>query len=303
MYITLYASKNTGKEEKESFIKAATAMAKKAKANEEARLAMGQDIHESHDDQMKKGIKSMIAASMIASSGRVVSATMASFLLRNESRYHFSHKFTFINIQAFLVADANDITLSSSPDGIPFITSNVSNYIHRPNIYNDECLYDMISNFSFQRRGRHDNGTSNWLPAHLSGDRIKIVRRKIPSIPIVTNFDFEDTRKYGGKFIITAKIEDCTEAELDAMETNAKTSSILFIPFRNIDDLKDDKGRFLTKFKQWFAIPRNKHTTILQNLQVTHNSFNAGRPEDPLEKLTEPPPLPKETKKKPKKIV
>lgn len=304
MYITLYASKNTGKDEKESFIKAATEMAKKAKRNKERReqACELENMQEDEQDNMKKGIKSMIAASMIAASGRVCSGTMAAFLLRNGTRYRYSHNFAYVNAKSFLKNHVDDITLDSTINGIPFLRSQVGDYIYRPSKFDSLCLYDLVSLYTTTRRT--DDGTykSQWMEDHISGDRVFLKKRKRPCIPIITYMEFEDTRKYGGKSIGTADVSECSATEIEAMESNAKMCCVLFIPFRKISNLKDKNSKFLPKLKEWLADPPKSfisdHVIILRNIQAAFNSFGAGRPKDPLEAMTEVPPTPTNEKGK-----
>ena len=74
------------------------------------------------------------------------------------------------------------------------------------------------------------------------------------------------------------------------MEIYARKASILFVPFTDINQLKDDHGKFLPKLRQFLTDPPerflNFHQTILKNLQDCRNSMNAGRPKDSLETIT-----------------
>ena len=75
------------------------------------------------------------------------------------------------------------------------------------------------------------------------------------------------------------------------MEMFAKQASLLFIPFRQVSNLTDDDGNFLSNFR-WFLSknsPRyllNFHQQILKNIQDCKNSMNTGRPMDALEQIT-----------------
>ena len=74
----------------------------------------------------------------------------------------------------------------------------------------------------------------------------------------------------------------------------AKKASILFVPHRNITDLKGIDGTFLTGFRNFLSNPpsvfKKVHQVILKNIQDCRNSLNAGRPIDVLERETEAPP-------------
>ena len=74
------------------------------------------------------------------------------------------------------------------------------------------------------------------------------------------------------------------------MELYAKKASVLFVPFRNIDELKPG-GQFLPNFKEAVIsnVITDNHCRILQNIQDSRNSLNAGQTKDALERETEEP--------------
>jgi len=72
------------------------------------------------------------------------------------------------------------------------------------------------------------------------------------------------------------------------MEVYAKKARLLFIPFRNISNLRDESGQFLPGFQTFLSRPLPKefinfhcHYSRLQKKTVW---MNAGRPLDALEK-------------------
>ena len=74
------------------------------------------------------------------------------------------------------------------------------------------------------------------------------------------------------------------------LETYARRASLLFCPFRNISNLQTD-GKFLLDFQEFVKNGKLKieHQNVLRNIQDTYNSLNAGRPIDPLERVTQGP--------------
>ena len=85
------------------------------------------------EDPIVSGLKALIGASFIATSSRITSSTMASYLTRNHSRFQFSHNFGNLPLFEFCNNETgNECVLDSTEDGLPFFKSNMLNYICRP---------------------------------------------------------------------------------------------------------------------------------------------------------------------------
>ena len=114
------------------------------------------------------------------------------------------------------------------------------------------------------------------------------------AIPVINYLDMLDTKKYGENQIDSCDLLSCSKTELYAMEANARVCSVLFIPFRGILNLKDEHGNFLPGFRS-FLLGRQPnqfrlvHQQVLKNIQDCRNSMSAGRPLDPLERITRKP--------------
>ena len=92
------------------------------------------------------------------------------------------------------------------------------------------------------------------------------------------------------------------KAELHAMEVYAKTLSLIFIPFRNISNFRNESGKFLPGFQTLLSRPPKEfidvHRHVLKNIQNCRNSMNAGRPLDALERVTMKPDIPEQERAK-----
>ena len=209
------------------------------------------DDHQPQQDEMLAGLRALIGASLIASNARICSATMAAYLTRNFSRFQYSHEFSYINVNEFLKKSIEDYSMDSSADGIPFITSRVANYLYRPRSMEQVCLYDSLTFYSLRRKSKTDSKATTWIQQHPSKNHLKLMKLKDDKvkIPVINYYDFIDTKSYNGKQIDMDDLSECNKIELHAMEMNARISSVLFIPFRCISELKDTNNMFLNGFR------------------------------------------------------
>ena len=118
-----------------------------------------------------------------------------------------------------------------------------------------------------------------------------LIKRDIPVIPCVNYLDFPDTKSFGDISIdgdISTIYTD--DPRLLYMEDYAKSATILFCPFSEIQDIQVNE-KILPYFRLFLNNKRLKenHKKLLKNAQDCRNSFNAGRPEDPLERVTKQP--------------
>ncbi|KAG7358146.1 hypothetical protein IV203_014733 [Nitzschia inconspicua] len=92
MYCTCYVSKNTEKEDNKHFADAAKHMVK----NMQQQMAERKELSdlELEEEASSVGLKGMIGAALMATKVHKVAAPMASYLIRNGSRFHFSHNFS-----------------------------------------------------------------------------------------------------------------------------------------------------------------------------------------------------------------
>jgi hypothetical protein len=72
-------------------------------------------------DAMVLGLKTMVRAVFVATNAHIVRAPMAFFLARHQSRFWYSHEFTYCNLMDFLKGPESDFCMSSNEEGVPFI--------------------------------------------------------------------------------------------------------------------------------------------------------------------------------------
>ncbi|KAG7361348.1 hypothetical protein IV203_036448 [Nitzschia inconspicua] len=118
MYCTCYVSKNTEKEDNKHFADAAKHMVK----NMQQQMAEQKELLdlELEEEASSVGLKGMIGAALMATKVHKVAAPMASYLIRNGSRFHFSHNFSYVDIGSFFKAIQEDLNISADEDGSVF---------------------------------------------------------------------------------------------------------------------------------------------------------------------------------------
>ncbi|KAG7352599.1 helitron helicase-like protein [Nitzschia inconspicua] len=139
MYCTCYVSKNTEMDDVKHFGVAAKQMVKKLQERIMDRMALENEDEEEEISSI--GMKGLIGAVLMATKEHKVAAPMASYLIRNHSRFHFSHDFAYVNIDNFLKDVHEDFNISANEKGFVCLKSNVANYLYRPKELEDTCVY------------------------------------------------------------------------------------------------------------------------------------------------------------------
>ena len=273
--------------------------------NEEERDSNESQVRNNNEEEQDEdvaglaGMRALIGASLHSTNSHVCSATMASYLLRNKSRFHFSHDFAYVNLTHFDTDDIQNYVMNSDNDGVPFMHSYVSDYIHRPEQLEDVCLYDFFSLYTVRKTKGNERNTSTklaWRESHPTRNHLSVCKKKISfKIPIIHFMHFLDTKLFGGHSIDSSDLASCDDSHLYAMELYAKKVCLTFIPFRTVTQLKTN-GKFLSTLRKFLLRPPDSfqdfHASVLKNMQDCKNSMNAGRPQDSLERVTKKPAKP-----------
>jgi len=216
LYCTAYHSKNTQKDDNDKAGKAAMAMIKRM--NE--KVQVGEIVTEEN-----LSLKAMIGAIFFSTDAHICGAPMAAYLARNESRFLFSHAFSYTQIEDFMGERSGEYELGSDEVGNPMMKSNVANYTMRPRELEELCLYDFLCSYTVARRGQ---GSLQWCGDHPSKDRLAV--KKLPDekrkIPRVTFLDFIDSRFFQGEDIINCTVPELKDSRHHAMEEFSKKASI-----------------------------------------------------------------------------
>ena len=283
-YCTCYVSKNTFEEDGEHFNKAAHDMA--LKLNETV-LEDNGGVENEEQNNRKKGLRAVIGAVLMATNAHVVAAPMAAYLVRNGSRFSFSHDFTFTYIGDFHKEGVPDFNIDADEDGRIFLKSRVSNYIQRPVELESLCLYDFLTEYTTCRAKK---GSLEWAGEHVSNGNLKVSRLKKERVPMISHLDFVSTKIFSGRDIATELIQEEPDVVQVAMEKHARQIATAFVPFRTLNNLSYN-GRFLPIVQQYIANDSfsQRALSVMTNIQICHNSIVSGRPKDPLERVTEEP--------------
>ena len=288
MYVTCYASKNTYKEDTADYAKAGRRMIYKIQeAQEGSNEGDIDDIQKS-----KNGVRALLGACILTTRSHVVSAPMASYLTRNGSRFRYSHDFSYLSVGGFDSDDINEYHLFKGVEST-FLSSVLANYTCRPTELKDICVHNFYSKYTTARKDNNKTKKKklSFGKSHPSSNNLSVVQRVIEAVPSISYLSFPDTKSFDGNAIdgdISNIAED--DNKLISMEKYAKTAAILFCPFQTIDDIKSER-RFLPYFRDYITngLLKEQHSSILKNAQDCRNSFDAGRPDDPLEQVTTKP--------------
>ena len=284
-YCTCYVSKNTFEEDGEHFNKAARDMA--IKLNETVQEGTDGDGNEEQNNNRKRGLRAVIGSVLMATNAHVVAAPMASYLVRHGSRFSFSHDFAFTYLRDFHKDGVPDFNIDSDENGRIFLKSRVTNYLQRPTELENVCLYDFLCQYTTCRANK---GSLEWAGEHVSNGNLKVSRLKKDRVPIINHLDFSSTKVFTGRDIAVEDIDDEPDVIQVAMEKHARNIVTAFIPFRTLNNLTDD-GRFLPILQHYMLnkLFSDNALSVIQNIQICHNSIVAGRPKDPLERATDEP--------------
>jgi hypothetical protein len=180
-YCTLYTSKSNQEEETYPYIQALEAVARRLKRVEQGGDEVGLSFRQVGLRNLLSGIHSHISSC-------VISATMAWYLVKNGSRFHFSHSFKPLLLSQFESwyhgtafshrirynkrrkknINNNDSNAESKVN--IWLDSSVNNYIFRPavpnSIFNGICLWERESKYDLQLKKAHFLQESNAVDSH-----------------------------------------------------------------------------------------------------------------------------------------
>jgi hypothetical protein len=210
MYITCYTSKNTQKEDSGIFKNVAKYLVKKMRKESKLEAESGETGNDNDDNDIddvasltRKGLSQLIGAVLLATSAHIVSAPMAAFLVRNDSRFGYSHGFAHCNTKVFENASFGTSHLGSV-DGNMFVKSSASDYALRPALLDRTPLYLFLSQFSVSRISKT---TIRFTDArHLSKAELGINRLTKSRLPLINHMNFPNAKHFGGHNIMTCPL-------------------------------------------------------------------------------------------------
>ena len=292
MYCFKYNTKDTQKDDTEEYERVAEAVRKS--------LTKHQNCDASNT---KIGVNRILSSSFAHAKTNVISAPLASYILRNNSRFIFSHDAVWCplrDIKKILFKESIDdsvIVRDNIHSGYYFINS-AMNYLCRPKELERLSPKKFYENYEVVRKKANDSdilmfepcGDNMYHPSYYSKKKTYshgVKKRCVKCIVKVYQWDFPDTASFGAKnilhndTIITEKMEQYAEMVL-----------LLLTSFRKLNDLRVD-GSYVKKFRLLYQNEKIRDTEMryLQNLQDSKANnmrhYEAGLSRDYLCRRTE----------------
>ena len=209
----------------------------------------GQRIHE---DDRREALRLLNRAAFAHNRRNVLNAPLASFLLRNKSRFYFSHEFTYCPLKDVMRLHRQrkvDSILKVTQDGKTFFENQALHYLCRPKQTEEESLYSFFEIYKVTWCGKKskdedvlpfiaDTGFYKHPSAIREGQNKGKCRQGIqvkaePGLCKICQWLFPDTAYFGGD-IMTCDLQTLNIQ----METYAELVLTLFFPHCSGDDLK-----------------------------------------------------------------
>jgi hypothetical protein len=295
-YATKYSTKDTQKEDTESY-------------DEVLKHARRRMLKQMHQSPFSESISRLIGATIVHNSRNVISAPMAAYLIRNNSRFKMSHSLCFVpmlDLKKYLDGKEFNTTIRTGGTS-KYFESSVLNYIFRPiklkaiNLFEFTRSYEVINITS-----KNEDDVMKFTVEH-PGFKYRGVRQRYkPVLPQVSNFHFPDAALLRGEDILSLEVpkkadilssnlqpyavNNTTKREIvDVMEDYAKSILVLFKPLSEHEDIRLN-GSYIQCFRHWMrGLPNDEILFIdnyMQNIQNIRNASKLPRHSDKLSKTT-----------------
>ena len=272
-YATTYNSKGTQEEDAEAYKRVSRVVSRRIKDMQEK----GVD-----SSNIGEGIGRLYGSIIADCQSHIISGPLAWYIMRNGSRFRFSHKFTFIPIHSFhnwVVGQPIEYSLQRH-EHTYLKRSLVYNYIYRPIELNDVSLWDFASRYEVVRLTQKNRSElMRFHVSHPCADFYGVQEKTKPTIPDVPFCALPDLVNVGP---LMSDPKDATESQKFIRERYAALVMILFVPYREPQDLKRNDS-FLEKYRSIISnCSHTLRTDIVQNFQNCHNALRVERAKDPL---------------------
>jgi hypothetical protein len=167
-----------------------------------------------YQSDRSEAVKRLLSASFAHQRTNVVGAAMASYLTRNKTRFHFSHKTAWCPLRDIcsLVEGGEASVLVMENNKVPFFPCAALNYLSRPDELQDVSAFHFYSRYEVVRQTKQNSKNllqfSNRFqfqhPSYRSKSKnfLQGVReRSIAHLTKVFHYDFPDTAEFGGSFM------------------------------------------------------------------------------------------------------
>ncbi len=271
-----------------------------------------------HENERSEAVRLITRGAFAHNKTNVINAPLASFLLRNSSRFYFSHDFQYCPVRDLIKIHQNkgvSSVMRFCCEGGNYFENQALNYLCRPRIAEYCSVKKFVEQFEvrFATKRTMEDGVVPFIadtgffkhPSRLEsiqdGEcRQGIMERMEPVRAKVTQWQFPDTATFNGNIL------ECEESEINgAMEGYAEFVLTLLLPHRHGRELKmDDDKRFpyARKFREvWnteqldkqygreIQVFTEENTMFLQNVQnARSNSLRYKVKNDDLAGVTVP---------------
>ncbi|CAB9504395.1 helicase PIF1 [Seminavis robusta] len=282
IYCTCYAAKGTQKEDTGELKKMGSYVAHRF-------------LEEHKENTLFEGLSRLMGTVIVATSEHVVAAPMAAYLVRNHSRFKWSHSFKYIPIREIVdlliqrtSVETMRMSVMDHEKGC-FLTSEALHYLQRPKKkFETYCLVDFFQEYEIVRTDKPNetdeaDGTFTIDDTEHPGYKKQIIKeRKEPVLAQFSHWAFPDAASFGGDILEMNQYPVPT-----SVENYCRTILVLYHPFRTLQDLTID-GSFHKMFTRLYHDGVPDHIReLLSNVQMFYNSVRMPAKEDPLKHCTE----------------
>ena len=242
-------------------------------------------------------IQRVLSASFAHQKTNVVGGALSAFLTRNKQRFMFSHATVWCplrDLKALLQGEKVNAMLSHNKDS-PYYICSALHYLCRPleleeiDVKTFYTKYEVVKQTTKNNHDLLQLSNSNFVhPSYQASKgtfRQGVRNREEIVLPKILQYDFPDTAQFGGPLLDPATLITTS------MENYSELVLLLFTPFRTLEDIQDVMGSFTKMLREVYAAGGISEESIqfLQNIQDARaNCLRAGRPDDLLQRTTEP---------------
>ena len=231
IHMTNHSLKGTQEDDSESF-------------KQDARTVKRRFTHHMHETEKSKATSRLLSAVFSHTRAHVISAPLARFLIKHNSRFLFSHQFVHVPLTTFnnaLMGRSFQVNLRNV-NGFATLNARVFNYIFCPKSLEHLSVMEFFTQFDVvvpKKRGKANAETLRFEKNHPECKSHGLKQHKRCKIPKFSCWIFPDAKRFGGSMF---KDTLRGEREKNAMDECAKCSLILLYPFRNLTDLTKDNS-------------------------------------------------------------
>jgi PIF1-like helicase/Helitron helicase-like domain at N-terminus len=269
IYCTLYTGKSTQQEDSSKYSNISKQLAKYIKKQQDNM----ERTNEISSTPFDIGFRRLLGAVLSNSSAHVISATLASFIIREGSRFVKSHECVCLPLPSFMSRDI--VVKLQTCHQRSYLSSQVFNYQFRPLILESLCAYDFFEQFEMKRLQKKDDTIMHFIGEHSGKNLHGVKKRDHAAIPILGFSDFINSAKFEGHNILTYNVfsDSVSPESLNAMIKYSKQVLMIFVPWRSQEVLEDRSCimRFQEAFRSQTLKPR--HVQMLTNMQQCYNSL------------------------------